>query len=458
LEKGIGIHHSKMISILREIVEILFAKGKIKLLFCTTSVAIGLNLPVKTSIFTDIYKHDGSSLGVLAGHEYVQAAGRAGRLGLDTVGHVIHLNNLFRFVDTTSYKTMLKGKPQVIVSKFKVSFNLLLNFVSTDALDFSVFAKKSMTQDDVFKQLQQLDKEKQYTQSILKALEEEVQKLKTPLDVIQRYSDLLFKRSHSVNKHKREAEKEIQTILQNYPFVQLEQSVSHKYQCAITENDKSDQNYKDVETFIDNNIGNVLYLLETGGFVLQNENGKYTLSEKGFIASNIREVHCLAFANLFEDKVINQLSSIQLVSLFSCFTNLKVSDEIKAQRAGSSDKTLCSILVKLVEMIQYFGDKETEMCINTGVEKEFHYDLLPYMADWCKCEQPDECKYLIQTMAAEHDICLGEFVKCLLKIVNISNEFERIAELIGDVEFLSKLCEVPKLILKFVVTPQSLYV
>ena len=57
----------------------------------------------------------------LYSHEYTQAAGRAGRLGLDTVGHVIHLNNLFRNVDSVSYKMMMNGKPQTLTSKFKIS-------------------------------------------------------------------------------------------------------------------------------------------------------------------------------------------------------------------------------------------------------------------------------------------------------------------------------------------------
>ena len=96
LEKGVGIHHAGMMPILREMVELLFAKGYIKLLFCTETMAIGINMPVKTTIFTDIKKFDGSENRTLFAHEYTQMAGRAGRLGLDTVGHVIHLNNLFK--------------------------------------------------------------------------------------------------------------------------------------------------------------------------------------------------------------------------------------------------------------------------------------------------------------------------------------------------------------------------
>ena len=55
-------------------------------------------------------------------------------------------------------------------------------------------------------------------------------------------------------------------------------------------------------------------------------------------------------------------------------------------------------------------------------------------------------------------IFLGEFVKALLKINNISSEFEKIAELTGNIAFLSKLREIPNMTLKYVVTNQSLYV
>ena len=76
-------------------------------------------------IFTDINKHDGEQFRTLLGHEFVQASGRAGRLGLDTVGNVIHLHNLFRVTDRVSYKQMMTGTPQKLTSKFKISYNLL---------------------------------------------------------------------------------------------------------------------------------------------------------------------------------------------------------------------------------------------------------------------------------------------------------------------------------------------
>ena len=458
LEKGIAIHHSKMISILREIVEILFEQGKIKLLFCTTSVAIGLNLPVKTSIFTDIYKHDGESCTIIAGHEYVQAAGRAGRLGLDTVGHVIHLNNLFRPVETTKYKTMLRGSPQKITSKFKISYNLLLSFISAENFDFNLFAEKSMIQCDISNQLKELTRETERTLSILKKAEDEIQTLNTPLEVIQEYSELVRKRANSVNKHKRDAEKQIQTILNVYKFVEQEQVICERLESTKSEYENALSDYKNTEEFVENNIRNVLHLLGKDLFISAADGFKYTLTLKGLVASHIREVHCLVFASLFEDKTINSLSSVQLVLLFSCFTNLKVSDDLKLETFVSSDLTLMSVVSKVVKMLIYFSDKESELRVNTGTDCSISYDLLQYMKDWCDSETAEQCKFLIQSMAEEQDICLGEFVKCLLKIVNISNELERVAEVIGDVQLLSRLRNIPPMILKYVVTTQSLYV
>ena len=95
LKKGIAIHHSGIVPILKEMVELLFERGYIKLLFATETFSVGINMPTKTVLFTSLYKFDGTNERPLLPHEYTQMAGRAGRRGLDTIGHVIHLNNMF---------------------------------------------------------------------------------------------------------------------------------------------------------------------------------------------------------------------------------------------------------------------------------------------------------------------------------------------------------------------------
>ena len=71
----------------------LFEKKYIKLLFATETFAVGINMPTKTVIFTGLSKFSGQKIRNLLSHEYTQMAGRAGRRGIDMVGHVIHCNN-----------------------------------------------------------------------------------------------------------------------------------------------------------------------------------------------------------------------------------------------------------------------------------------------------------------------------------------------------------------------------
>jgi antiviral helicase SKI2 len=87
--RGIGIHHSGMLPILKEMVELLFSQGLCKVLFATETFAMGVNVPARTVVFNSIRKHDGKDHRYLLPGEYTQMSGRAGRRGLDVKGTVI---------------------------------------------------------------------------------------------------------------------------------------------------------------------------------------------------------------------------------------------------------------------------------------------------------------------------------------------------------------------------------
>ncbi|UKZ60950.1 uncharacterized protein TrAtP1_002222 [Trichoderma atroviride] len=89
LSRGIAVHHGGLLPIVKELVEILFARTLVKVLFATETFAMGLNLPTRTVVFSGYRKHDGHSFRNLLPGEYTQMAGRAGRRGLDKVGSVI---------------------------------------------------------------------------------------------------------------------------------------------------------------------------------------------------------------------------------------------------------------------------------------------------------------------------------------------------------------------------------
>ena len=469
LRKGVAIHHSGMIPILKEIVEILFAKGSIKLLFCTESVAIGLNLPVKTAIFTDVSKHDGHSMRMLLAHEYTQAAGRAGRLGFDTVGHVIHLNNLFRNVESIGYKQMMKGTPQKMVSKFKISYNLLLNLIYLDQQDFIKFVNQSMIQLDITGEIKQYIEQLNIVAKDLTKLDESISLLKTPLAIIKEYMKCLDDQVGAVNKKKKELDKKIRAFLDEYKFIDTEKNVVKKWRETQNEFTYLQKCIDTIQNYIQSNIDTVLDFLCSQQFIEKNKEikeesesksereskSKYSLLEKGQFAVNLREVHCLVFANFIPD--FSLLSSKQIIIILSCFTNVSVSEDFKELLPKTEDPVLQSLIDKIKDNYDHYLEKEYDF--NTGTDYTFHYDLLNYIGEWAtECNDESSCKIFLQKLEREKDIFLGEFVKALLKITNIATELEQIAELQNNVEFLSKLKEIPVMLLKYVVTNQSLYV
>jgi len=447
LRKGVGIHHAGLMPVLREMVELLFARGCIKILFCTETMSVGINLPVKTTIFTDVNKFDGTHLRMLYGHEYTQAAGRAGRLGLDTVGHVVHLNNLFRNVEHTPYKTMMKGDPQTLISKFKISYNLLLNLIDIGDNNLLDFSKRSMITNDIDSQLGEL-------YGKINKLNDELETLtaysRTPVHVVEEYLELCNKKQFMVNKKRKDVERQIQSLLDANKFLEQDKPLIQKYAAKRKEVDILQAQYNGAEKYLDSHVTTIFKLLVNDGFIVENQ-----LTQMGIIATNLREVHCLVFAKLFQSKVLDSLSSQQLVSLFSCFTNVNVTDDKKDSYPKANEPIVQDIVKKVVDMYDECQRKET---FDTGVEYSIHYDLLNYVIEWCDCETEVECKLLLQKLGTEKEIFLGEFVKALLKINNISLEMEKVAELTGNIAFLSKLREIPNMTLKYVVTNQSLYV
>jgi antiviral helicase SKI2 len=125
--KGIAFHHSGVLPVLKEVIEILFTKGYIKLLYCTETFAVGINMPTKTVIFTGLSKYDDATGGMrlLRTDEYIQMAGRAGRRGKDKFGQVIFLPE--RDPPTVfDMKLILKGGRPEIQSRMDFHYDFLL--------------------------------------------------------------------------------------------------------------------------------------------------------------------------------------------------------------------------------------------------------------------------------------------------------------------------------------------
>jgi superfamily II RNA helicase len=445
LEKGIAIHHAGVMPILREMVELLYAKGYIKLLFATETFAIGLNMPTKTVVFTDCNKYDGTSSRTFYSHEYTQMAGRAGRRGIDTVGNVIHLNNLFKNADLCSYKTMLRGIPQTLVSKFKISYHIVLMNQQPD------FIKHSMIHREINNELTQFIQTKHNVEKEIANYKNTISLLKTPQPIIQQYINYSRDVASCVNKKRKEYERSIKSIEEEYKTIKSDKTIVEHYNETIEKHNNVISQIDNLERNIRSEHDRILQILIRRGFIEYADTTTTTtttntrLTLKGQIASNLKEIPCISFTQVIDK--LRTFSARELIAIFSCFTNIVVSDDCEYK----SSKPLVhqSFLHEICEHIDEFQDMQ---------DLTMHYDLLPYMEKWTSCENTEECKHLLQTLQQEKDICVGDFVKAVLKINNISAEFETVAEMMGDYHFLSLLKEIPGLTLKYIATNQSLYV
>jgi ATP-dependent RNA helicase DOB1 len=144
LKKGIGIHHSGLLPIIKEVIEILFQEGLVKVLFATETFAMGLNMPARTFLFTSCEKFDGRDFRYITSGEYIQMSGRAGRRGIDEKGIVILM--LEKEIDLNTIKQIMSGMPDPLNSSFHLSYYMILNLLRVEEISPQYIMERSFYQ------------------------------------------------------------------------------------------------------------------------------------------------------------------------------------------------------------------------------------------------------------------------------------------------------------------------
>lgn len=189
LKRGIGVHHSGLLPILKEVIEILFQEGLIKCLFATETFSIGLNMPARTVVFTNVRKFDGDKFRWISSGEYIQMSGRAGRRGIDKRGICILMVD--EKLEPPTAKMMLKGSADSLNSAFHLSYNTLLNQLRCEDGDPENLLRNSFYQfqaDRAIPDLQKQAKDLEEERDSIVIQEEE--SLKSYYDLLQQYKSL----------------------------------------------------------------------------------------------------------------------------------------------------------------------------------------------------------------------------------------------------------------------------
>ena len=157
LKQGIGLHHAGLLPKYRVLVEQLAQQGLLKVICGTDTLGVGINVPIRTVLFSRLCKYDGHKTAVLSARDFHQIAGRAGRKGFDDVGFVVAqapehvIDNLrlsekakagkkivkrkppernFANWDEKTFQRLIGAPPERLASRFQVSHGMLLNVLS----------------------------------------------------------------------------------------------------------------------------------------------------------------------------------------------------------------------------------------------------------------------------------------------------------------------------------------
>jgi ATP-dependent RNA helicase HelY len=127
LRRGLAEHHAGLLPYHKEMVEELFQRGLIKVVFATETLSLGINMPARGVVVSSFTKFDGVNFSNLTTGELTQLMGRAGRRGIDVIGHGVILKE--SDVEVGTIYEVAMGPTLVVESKFLPSYNMALNLM-----------------------------------------------------------------------------------------------------------------------------------------------------------------------------------------------------------------------------------------------------------------------------------------------------------------------------------------
>lgn len=133
IKSGVASHHAGLLPGWKALVEKLFQKGLIKVVFATETLAAGINMPARTTIISSISKRTDTGHRILTANEFLQMSGRAGRRGMDEIGYVVVVGTPFQTPDEVAQ--LVKSDANPLESKFSPSYSMVLNLLQRFSIE-----------------------------------------------------------------------------------------------------------------------------------------------------------------------------------------------------------------------------------------------------------------------------------------------------------------------------------
>lgn len=463
LERGIAFHHSGVLPLLKEAVELLFVRGFIKVLFATETFAVGLNMPTRTVVFTSLEKPaDGGGFRPLRYDEYAQMAGRAGRRGKDVRGYVYYLPAR-EPLDASDLRSVMSGSLVPLTSRIQFHYDFVLKAVHMHSQSSSQSSSPDSDKAPVWLQILENSYWSVQRSQVLQGLEKEAEVARKELAEkaawvtdAQRLAfqekDALETQIRTLTNAKKKA---AQTTLRRWEEEHSGPTWVNAAKAWSTEK-VAQASLVAVESQIaelqnaspEKRLHPVLKALEEWGY-LHKDTG---LTQKGVLATEVNEGNPFLMTELYLSGILKQASAEEIVMAIAA---MQTDRDALDKSAESNIRSFPSCVLEALQFLDYESQKGEAIDRRHGVgSPEEFWQIAPYwmevVRDWMGGEEAG-------VIAQRYELYEGNFMRGLLKIANLLNEWIAIATFCGDVEMLDRLRETPQHLLRDIAQPESLY-
>jgi superfamily II RNA helicase len=458
LVKGIAFHHSGMLPLLKEIVEILFSKGLVKVLFATETFAVGLNMPTKTVVFTGLKKYDDHAKGMrlLRTDEYTQMAGRAGRRGKDAEGLVLYLPDR-EPVSAFELQQIMKGSGTPIISQMTFHYDFLLKTLHSGNSTWLELMEQSYWFQQRLASIQGNAKD-------IQALENRLVPLKASLTTDQ--IDLCEQKigmeatlkTLGGNKQKK-AKQELDKWLAIHWSTPLSYSLINYEALKKLETELATlQAYDTSLKAHADNLGPTVAFLRAADYLKESEGSPQALTKadltlKGILATEINEGQPFLMTELFLSKAAHTLDGPGLAALLSVF----LEDYDKDWTMSLKDVSIPNDIKDVMEQVGVNADRLGDLEYKIGSAKSDK--LWNLSLQWAEpiyrwLTEPD---LPLATICTDYGTFEGNFARGLLKLGNLLDEWLCLATFCEHTEQIEIIGTLKSQVIRDLVVPDSLY-
>lgn len=450
--KGIAFHHSGLLPILKEIVEIIFQKGLIKVLFATETFAVGVNMPTKTIVFTELKKMTNIGRRELHTAEYRQMSGRAGRRGLDKKGTVIILP-LYSMLYKEDIKMIMMGKLPHVESRFYINYSFIMKILQSNSRNMNQFIENTLFKIDNTNMIEQQSEEVDKLRGILKTMQNPF--ISTDMIHVKKYIKLEEQeakyREMGLSLNKKQY-REKQRLLRNISKEDYEKYREYSEMNRAVE--EGERELDGMKAYINKESHILIELLERYGYLISGVDGDVAITMKGVICAHVNECNPLVLTEMFDKGLFEGLKAEEIVSLLGIFIDdVKPQDRRKLKDVKDITSNVKDRVMRVNEIIEKFIRTEQELGISFYHYGywEIYYDYIDTGYIWATGGELIDILKII-------DVYEGNFIRSMIKLDNIAHELINICKISGKLEIMPQLEEIDDKMIRNIVTVNSLYI